>query len=45
MLLGLEKSHIGCHINNVYMGALAYDDDVTISCPSIGGINKMLENI
>ena len=44
MLLSLEKKfQIGCHINNVYMGALAYANDVTIIWPSIREMNKMLE--
>ena len=25
------------------MGALSYADDITIMCPSIGGLNKMLK--
>ena len=42
MMLELKQSQIGCHIKNVYMGALAYTDDSVI-CPSIRGMNKMLE--
>ena len=30
-------SGFGCHIKDVYMGALSYADDITIMCPSIGG--------
>ena len=30
-------------MNNVYMGALSYADDITIICPSIRGLNKMLK--
>ena len=36
-------SGFGCHIKGVYMGALSYADDITIMCPSIGGLNKMLK--
>ena len=36
-------SGIGCHITGAYMGALSYADDITIMCPSIGGLNKMLK--
>ena len=43
MLIRLRESRIGCHINNVFTGALAYADDVTIICPSLRGLNKMLE--
>ena len=37
-------SGFGCHIKGVYMGALSYADDITIMCPSIGGLNEMLKN-
>ena len=43
MLIWLRESRIGCYINNVFTGALAYADDVTIICPSLRGLNKMLE--
>ena len=43
LLLALKKSQIGCHMNNVYMGALSYADDITLICPSIRGLNKMLK--
>ena len=36
-------SGFGCHIKGVYMGALSYADDITIMCPSIGGLNEMLK--
>ena len=29
------------HINNTYMGALSYADDIILSCPSIRGLNRM----
>ena len=31
------------HTNHVYMGKLSYVDDITISCPSIHGLNFMLD--
>ena len=43
MFIRLRVSRIGYHINNVFTGALAYADDVTIICPSLRGLNKMLE--
>ena len=43
LLLTLKKSQIGCHMNNVYMGALSYADDIKIICPSIRGLNRMLK--
>ena len=36
-------SGFGCHFKSVYMGALSYADDITIMCPSIGGLNEMLK--
>ena len=39
----LRMSGFGCHIKGVYMGALSYADDITIMCPSIGGLNEMLK--
>ena len=39
----LLRSGYGCHIKGVYMGALSYADDITIMCPSIGGLNEMLK--
>ena len=37
----LNQSGYGCHINNTFMGALFYDDDIILSCPSIRGLNHM----
>ena len=38
----LKQSGIGCHLNGTYCGALAYADDITISCPSRCGLNRLL---
>ena len=35
--------HIGCHMNNIFAGALSYANDITLLCPSICGINKMID--
>ena len=43
LLIRLQKSGVGCHMNNIYMGALSYADDITISCPSLYGLNIMLD--
>ena len=43
LLLELKRSGIGCHINGTYMGVLSYADDITLSCPSIWGLNDMLK--
>ena len=31
-----------CHINNTFIGALCYADDVTLLSPSIRGLNAMI---
>ena len=36
LLTNLKQSGVGCHMNNVYMGALSYAD-VTLLSPSIRG--------
>ena len=42
LLILLKNSGIGCHINGTNCGALAYADDITISCPSRRGHNRLL---
>ena len=39
----LRISGYGCHMKGVYIGAFSYTDDITISSPSIGGLNEMLK--
>ena len=39
----LRKSGYGYQISGVYSEILSYADNITISCPSIGGVNKMLK--
>lgn len=43
LLLNLEKHGIGCRIGNYYYGALAYADDITLICPSLKGLQKMVD--
>ena len=42
LLVTLKNSGLGCHINGTYMGALFHADDITLSCPSVYGLNKMM---
>ena len=42
LLVTLKNSGLGCHINGTYMGALSYADDITLSSPSVYGLNKMM---
>ena len=43
LFIELKQSGYGCHINNTYMGALSYADDIILSCPSIRGLNRMIK--
>ena len=38
-----NQSGVGCHINVNFMGVLSYADDITLICPSIWRLNKMLK--
>jgi len=38
----LKLSGIGCYIDDTYVGVLGYADDITLLCPSIRSLNKML---
>ena len=38
LLIRLKNSIVGCSINGCYTGALSYDDDITLLCPSIRGL-------
>ena len=39
----LEQSGIGCYIGNEYYGNISYADDLKLLCPSINGLQKMLD--
>ena len=39
----LRDSGVGCKIDNCYTGAISYADDITLSCPGIRGLNRMLD--
>ena len=43
LLINLKNSGIGCYVNSCYAGALCYADDVTLLCPSLHGLNVMVE--
>ena len=43
LLIRLPKSGVGCHMNNNYMGALSYADNITMACPSLYGLSIMLD--
>lgn len=39
----LRKSNIGCRYGNEYVGMLSYADDISLLCPTLSGIQRMLE--
>ena len=39
----LRGSNIGCRYGNEYMGIYSYADDISLLCPTLSGIQKMLE--
>ena len=45
LLVKLKRSGLDCRMENSYVGALSYVDDITLLCPSIIGLNKMLDII
>ena len=42
LLAELEIAGIGCKVNFRWFGAVAYCDDIILLCPTISGLNKML---
>jgi hypothetical protein len=43
LLRRLQDANIVCFIGNVYMGALAYADDVTLLAPTADALRRVLE--
>ena len=43
MINKLKSSGIGCTIGNQYAGCLMYADDVTLICPSVTGLQQMVD--
>ena len=41
----LRMSGFDCHIKAMYKGALSYADDITIMCPSFGGLNPIRSGV
>ena len=38
-----KKSGIGCHMNGMYMAALGYANDITLTWPSLYGLICMFD--
>jgi len=43
LLVRLKKSNLGCHFGSLYMGSLAYADDVVLLCPTLYSLKEMLK--
>ena len=41
LLIKLKHSGYGCHVDNIFMGALSYADDITLLSPSLHGLNRI----
>lgn len=41
MPLELTRECVGCHIGNVFIGALAYADDVTLLAPTASALRRL----
>ena len=42
-IINLRASGIGCNINQTFLGCLLYADDIILLCPTISGLQKMLD--
>ncbi len=43
-LLGrLKESGIGCYMGNSYVGGMGYADDIKLLCPSLNGMQQMVD--
>ncbi len=42
LLRNLKDSGIGCFIGHMYVGGMAYANDLKLLCPSIRGLQKMV---
>jgi hypothetical protein len=43
LLARLKENGVGCHIGNLYYGALGYADDLVLLCPTRKGLQNMLD--
>ena len=43
VIMKLEMSNKGCHINNTFFGCILYADDILLISPSITGMQDMLD--
>ena len=43
LIVGLEKSDLGCHVGSIYIGCIAYADDIILISGSVAVSQKMLD--
>ena len=43
MFKRLRHSKLGCHIGDMFAGALGYADDLTLLSPTLSGLKSMLQ--
>ena len=41
MLLGLQSLHVGCYVDHIYFGCVAYADDVVLFAPLLRALRFM----
>ncbi len=39
----LQSAGIGCYVGHEYFGCVSYADDMKLLCPSIKGLQQMIE--
>ena len=42
LITRLSSSRYGCRLSGKFVGALAYADDITLLCPSLHGLQEMV---
>ena len=42
-IVHLKASSLGCHVSSIFLGCLLYADDIILICPSIAGLQSMLD--
>jgi retron-type reverse transcriptase len=42
-IVQLRRNNVGCCISNLFMGCILYADDMLLLCPSISGLQCMLD--
>ena len=43
LLVTLKNKGVGCHMDNYFVGAFGYADDIILLCPSLQGMREMIK--